>query len=132
MASPPYTVCVDRPRLLIRATLHGLWQLGTLERFRREMERALAELATTGATPDRFRLLVDLRDHGVQPREVAQAIQAQLTHHASAGPHAILVSQSALHKMQVQRMGATLNAAYFADEAAALAWLLAAGPAAAD
>ena len=126
MSETPYTVQVDRDRLFVRLTLHGLWDLGTVERYSEAAREAFAALGTNGEPVSGSRILIDLRQHGIQPRDVAERIQAKLKNGLSPGArHAVLVSESTLHRMQAQRIGTLINASFFSDEAEAMAWLFA-------
>ncbi len=128
MGEQPYTVVVDGARGLVRATLRGIWSLEILGRYSAALVDALGQLARDGHSPASARLLIDLRQHGIQPREVAEAIQARVSEtEMPVGRTAVLVSPSALHRMQAQRIGALFHANVFDDDARALSWLL--GPA---
>lgn len=118
-----YRVEVDPRALSARLTLFGLWDLATVDRYSRDVEQALSE----GGAADRYRLLIDLRSHGVQPREVAAEIQSRLMQGVDRTSRiAVLVSESLLHRLQAQRLGSHVRASFFADEGEALAWLAAA------
>lgn len=121
----PYTIAVDASRGLIRATLRGMWDLGVLAGYTAELQATFARLSASVPPGQPLELLIDLRQHGVQPREVGEAIQAELARAdvAAAARTAVLVSPSALHRLQAQRLGSHLAASFFADEAEALAWL---------
>lgn len=126
MAEPPYTVSVDRERSLVRLTLSGLWDLPTCERYAADVRKAFAGLVAMGVPIDAYGVLIDLRRHGVQSREVSERTQAELRNGISSGSHhAVLVSESVLHKMQAQRVGSLIGASFFTDEARAIDWLLA-------
>ena len=120
----PFTIETDRTSNMIRLTLRGLWDLPTVERYVAAAREALSALTRDGIPPSEIGLLVDLRQQGIQPREVTERIQAALKEGPSRGSrHAVLVSSSTLHRLQAQRVGVLLGASFFDDEAAALAWL---------
>ena len=117
-----YRIEVDPRTLSARLTLFGLWDLATLNRYTYDVTQALAE----GGAAGRYRILIDLRNHGVQSREVAAAIQSRLMMGIEqASQVAILVSPSLLHRLQAQRLGSHVQASFFADEDEALTWLTA-------
>ena len=71
-------------------------------------------------------MLLDVRRHWIQSKEVAAEIERGLAELTELGQrHAVLVSPSALHKAQARRVTSRLVAGYFEDEGEALAWLLA-------
>ena len=134
MTHAPYTIDVDENARLVRLALFGLWDLETLDRYAKDVWQAFSRAEAAGIAPERFRVLIDLTQHGVQPREVAERIQRQLAVGISpASRHAVLVSESALHKIQAQRVGAHLSGVFFASrEEDAMTWLLAADSAGPD
>lgn len=124
MAEAPYTISVDRNRGLVRMTLRGIWDLKTFEDYAAAARRAYAELTEQETPPAACRILIDLRQHGTQPRQVAEGIQAELASgEARPAQHAVIVSESMLHRMQAHRLGATINASFFTDEETAMNWL---------
>ena len=124
MADEQFRIEIDQSELLVRLTLFGLWDVGTVDRYAAAAKSAFAELTHAGAPIADCKALIDLRKHGVQSREVTERIQSWLGLALSDGAHhAVLVSESMLHRLQAQRVGSALDAAFFSDEAGALAWL---------
>ena len=124
MADKLFRIDVDQRQSLVRLTLFGQWDVVTVDRYAAAAQDAFATLTEAGTPLDRCKALIDLRQHGVQPREVTERIQRWISLDLSEGArHAVLLSESALHRMQAQRVGSTLGAAFFSDEAEALAWL---------
>ena len=118
-----FTIGVDVRRSLIHLQLYGIWDVPTVDRYAAAAQAAFAKVAE-GAARDGCKVLIDLRRHGVQPREVAERIGAWLTKAASEeARYAVLVSDSSVHKMQAQRLGSLLSAQVFSDEGEARAWL---------
>ena len=125
MTRPPFTIEYDEPQQLLKLRLFGLWELETLDRYTDELNRIFGRIAASGGSPKDSRILVDLREHGIQSREVASEIETRLSRGAAvAKRHAVLVSESALHKMQAARAGSQIQARFFTDEQAAVDWLL--------
>ena len=124
-AEPGYEIHVDVERRLVRLTLVGFWTRQTYERYDHALEKLAAQASAAGRSRYEYRVLVDVRRHGLQSKEVAAEIERGLTELADHGQrHAVLVSPSALHKAQARRITSRLVAGYFGDEEEALAWLL--------
>ncbi|WP_293884058.1 hypothetical protein [Sphingomonas sp.] len=125
MSTPGYKIEVDTKNRLVRLTLTGFWDRATFDRYTEEIEGLAQEARRAGRARLDYRVLVDLRNHGVQSREVATSIEAGMIHNASPlQRHAVLISNSALHRSQVQRLGASTDTRLFENEEDALAWLL--------
>lgn len=76
-------------------------------------------------------MLVDLREHGGQSRDIIDKIQARLAQGDwRASRRALILSALALHKMQAQRLETSADTAFFGNEDEAMQWLLADNPAA--
>ena len=124
MADELYTIKIDRQRSLVRLTLFGLWDVAAVDRYAAAAQAAFSTLTKAGTPLDRCKVLIDLRQHGVQPREVTERIQIWLKKALSGGAlHAVLVSESLLQGMQARRVGTLLDAEFFANEVMALDWL---------
>ncbi|WP_010188659.1 STAS/SEC14 domain-containing protein [Sphingomonas sp. PAMC 26605] len=125
MIAPHYKIDVDIKRRFVRLTLSGFWDRATFDRYTQEVEGLAREAIRAGRVRQDYRVLLDLRNHGVQSREIAAEIEAGLIRNASPKQrHAVLISDSALHKSQVQRLGSATDARLFENEQDALAWLL--------
>ncbi len=125
IGSPGYSITVDMERHLVRLKLSGFWDLETYERYTCELDDMTTKAANADRSAQNLRVLVDLRDHGLQSREVATAIHENLKKAAySAQRHAVLISASFLHKTQAQRVSAPMKAQFFCDEEEAVMWLL--------
>lgn len=119
-----FEIDIDRRQLLVRLKLSGIWDIDTVDRYAVAAQAAFSELTGAGVGIASCRALIDLRRHGVQPREVTERIQGWLNLALSDGArHAVLLSESALHRMQAQRVGSAFDAAFFSDETEALDWL---------
>lgn len=119
-----YRIEVDPERSFARLTLSGLWDSGTVDRYTGDVESALEQAAAGGGPAGGYRILIDLRNHGVQSRDVAAEIQDRLSRGiAQASRIAVLTSPSALHRMQAQRLGSHVSASFFADAGEAEKWL---------
>ena len=125
MADEFFKTHVDPRQSLVRLSLSGQWTVEIVDDYAMAAEAAFRQLTETGTPLRKCKALIDLRQHGVQSREVAERIQGWIRLALSDGArHAVLVSDSALHRMQAQRVGALLGARFFSDEAQALDWLL--------
>lgn len=106
--------------------LRGFWTVETFDEYTGALAALAAKGKTSGRSPEEYRVLVDLREHGLQSKEVAARIEQGLADGATRRhPHAVLVSPSALHKAQAQRIGAQIAPRFFTEEATAMQWLMA-------
>ena len=71
-----------------------------------------------------FRVLGDLRDFAVQPREIAALIEQSQRASAQYGVDRMaIVCSSVLVKQQFRRVSEALECEYFTDKSEAIAWL---------
>ncbi len=125
-SEPPFAIDIDVARRFAKLTVVGMWTRATLDNYVDQLTRAFDETAALGATSREFRILVDLRRHGIQKRDVAAEIEVRLAQGAAqASRHAVLVSNSVLHAMQAKRAGSLIQAKVFLEEDDALDWLMA-------
>lgn len=125
MHKPPFEIDHDARRQLLTLRLVGLWDRAILDDYTAALNSIFSKVEASGRSTSGYRVLVDLREHGLQPRDIAAEIEARLSRGAAqASRHAILVSGSVLHRMQVKRAGAQIEAYIFVDEAEAMQWLL--------
>ncbi|WP_242140925.1 hypothetical protein [Sphingomonas sp. TREG-RG-20F-R18-01] len=126
IVAPGYVIRVDVARRLVTLKLLGFWTVETFDEYTRALKALAAKGKTAGRSPEEYSVLVDLREHGLQSKEVAARIEQGLAAGANRRhPHAVLVSPSVLHKAQAQRIGAHIAPRFFADEEAAMRWLMA-------
>lgn len=123
---PGYVIRVDVQRRLVTLKLLGFWTVETYDEYTRALKTLAVKGKAAGRSLEEYRVLVDLREHGLQSKEVAACIEQGLADGATRRhPHAVLVSPSALHKAQAQRIGAHIAPGFFTDEAVAMQWLMA-------
>lgn len=121
MSSLPFTIEVDRSTGVIRATAYEFWTLATLAQYEAAVVAAQGAVRRSGLGP---LLLIDVRRHGVQSREVVQGLQrfAGSTHGRTM--KTALIVESALYRLQAARIGSSAHHAMFQNDDDALAWLL--------
>ena len=121
---PSYLIETDPRRSYMRLTFSGLMDHGTVDRFEDEITAAIARMPSKDGRPGDCLFLSDVRDAGVQSRDISERLQAIM---ARYGPltrrTALLVSGSALEMMQVRRVAGMDGTAFFKSEGEALAWL---------
>ena len=123
-----YEVSIDPPRKLVNLKLTGQWDLTTVASYARAVGDGFARMKASGVTPGDYLLLVDMRAHGLQVREVTTAYQAFINAHASfVRRRATIVTPSALHELLAKRVAKELDLAngFFRTEQEALDWLFA-------
>ena len=121
-----YRIDVDPQRQLVHLRLLGQWDRPTLTAYRQELRNAMQTFAAQGARPGEYLLLIDVREHGVQPKEVAAEHQEIIAEYIPlARRRALVMSASALHALQVRRISPTPDVDMFRTDEEALAWLLA-------
>ena len=124
-AEPGYRIDVDVERRLVTLTLVGFWDQALFDRYTHEVEILAANGAKAGRPRTEYRVLIDLREHGLQSQSVAAQIQMGLIENETrTRRQAVLVSRSALHKAQAQRLGRSMDARFFENEHEAISWLL--------
>ncbi|MET0377306.1 MAG: hypothetical protein ABW128_23985 [Rhizorhabdus sp.] len=125
MTERQYSVDYDPGKRIIRLALVGQWDVETLHAYEQAITDTIAPLGGAGGLRKDLGFLVDKRNQGVQSKIVAEGLGAMILGGKDLKlPCAILLSLSALQKLQQQRVTASLsNTAIFTDEAKALAWL---------
>lgn len=119
-----FRISADPTTQLVRLWLAGQWDEATLAAYRRELGAAMRDFECQGGRPGEYLLLIDLREQGVQPKDVAAGHQAIIAEHAPlARRRALVMSESALHAMQVRRISPSAEVNMFRSEDEALVWL---------
>ena len=100
----------------------------TVDSFEQELAAAFSHVTAQGRQPGECRFLSDIRDAGVQPREITERLQAIMAQYimrygSLTRGIAMLVSESSLKMMQARRVAGGGGAAFFLDEDEATAWL---------
>lgn len=114
-----YSISFEPARRFMRVTRRGLWTIGVFRQYEREL-RSMLHLVQLR---DReFLGLVDLREQGVQTREVAQCFEALIAQDPLQPVRVAVLTTKALSKLQVERVGRTTQKV-FTSELEALSWL---------
>jgi hypothetical protein len=128
MTKPPakYSIRTDPRSQMITVVQSGLYTIADLIALSADFAAAIAKLAAHGGVPGQYLLLVDLRDHAIQTKEIADLLQTGVAAQGHLWRRmATVVSPSALQAMQAKRIGQVGSQALFQDRDAATAWLLA-------
>lgn len=114
-----YEITFDVARKLLRLALIGHWNRDVIEQFDRDRTATLESLGWSTGSYD---CLVDLRQQGVQSREVAErggeisAVGSHLPRRTA------VIASGMLAKLQVERVTGE-NERVFTSEEEAMAWL---------
>jgi hypothetical protein len=120
----PFEVVLDIAARRFHATLRGTWSTPTLVEFQNAMRDVIARCELTHTPPESLLALIDMRDYGVQSQEVASTMQAGVEHYQRLSRHiAVVVSGSALQRMQVRRVAPHSKHRFFTDYRCAVEWL---------
>ena len=108
----------------MRLTFSGHMDHATVDRFEQELAAAFARMPARGDC----RFLSDIRDAGVQSRDISERLQAIMAHYVARHGSltrriAMLVSGSSLEMLQARRVAGAGGTAFFVSEEDALAWL---------
>lgn len=124
MTSECYQFDYDADDRFLRLKLIGLWDESVLVAFVREAAELRNQVERSGHRSDEGRILIDLTDYPVQPKNITEQIAALLpTFGDKAGRVAVVRSTSALQHLQTQRLLALDKVRMFASFDEALAWL---------
>ena len=123
-SKPSYLIDSNPRKNYMRLTFSGHMDHATVDTFEQELAAAFANMPAKG----NCRFLSDIRDAGVQSRDIAERLQAVIAHYIGrygAPTHgiAMLVSGSALEMMQAKRVVGGDKTAFFVSEDDASAWL---------
>ncbi len=108
-------------RRFVELSMHGAWDMAVFERFSRDYLAAFEQIATLGGATH---MLIDARDFGIQPREVAESFPALI-----AGSRRLpeqrtaSVVPSLVNRIQARAGGDLVNVRYFRTIADAADWL---------
>lgn len=123
-SKPSYLIESDPRKNFMRLTFSGHMDHATLDRFEQELAAAFARMPAKGDC----RFLSDIRDAGVQSRDITERLQAIIAHYIvrfGSLTHgiAMLVSGSSLEMMQAKRVAGGGGTAFFLSEDDASEWL---------
>ena len=122
MDTLPFTIEVDRSSGLICAAAYEFWTPAILERFKVSVQVEQEVTRRSGLRP---LFLVDVRQHGVQSKEVVESLQAFANSSSWRATKTAVVVESALYRLQAARIGSGPNHAIFRSVDEARQWLLA-------
>ena len=122
MNTLPFTIEVDRSSGLISAAAYEFWTLATLELFKARVRAEQDAIRRSGLRP---LFLIDVRQHGVQSKEVVEGLQAFARSANCRATKTAVVVESALYRLQAARIGAEPDHAIFRSDDEARHWLLA-------
>ena len=122
-AEDGFSIDCDPSRRLVRVTLRGFWNAGTVDRYDRALHATGERMHAAGVRRTDLLALVDARALGAQSRELVDSYRERFDHPERRPRRLATLVSSALLRMQVQRIGMP-NQRLFEDERAALAWLL--------
>ena len=118
----PFTIEVDRSSGLIRAAAYEFWTLATLAQFKARVQAEQETIRRSGLRP---LFLIDVRQHGVQSRDVVEGLQAFARSPSCRATKTAVVVESALYRFQAERIGSERDHAIFRRDDEARQWLLA-------
>ena len=122
MNTLPFIIEVDRSSGLIRATAYEFWTLAILDQFKARVQSEQEAIRRSGQRP---LFLIDVRQHGVQSREVVEGLQAFAKSANCRATKTAVVVESALYRLQAARIGSEPDHAIFRSDDEARGWLLA-------
>lgn len=122
MNTLPFTIEVDRSSGLICAAAYEFWTSAILEQFKVRMQAEQEVIRRSGLRP---LLLIDVRQHGVQSREIVEGLQAFARSASFRATKTAVVVESALYRLQAARIGSEHDHAIFRSDDEARRWLLA-------
>lgn len=114
-----YSILFEPTRRLVRITRRGLWTVEIFGQYDGEL-RSLLELVQLRTRE--FLGLIDIRDQGVQTREVAQRFEKLIAEDLLQPVRVAVLTTKALAKLQAERVGRTTQRV-FTSENEALDWL---------
>ena len=119
-----YTLSYQPETRLLKLALQGVWNGKILDEFIVDVFDVRARVEAAAYREDKGRIMIDLSDYGVQPREISDRMAALLpvfgTH---ASRVAVVKSGSKLQNMQADRLLVSEKVKSFGSAAEAMAWL---------
>lgn len=116
----PLDLAVEPESRIVIVSGHGLWTASQLHAHLRDYQRLLGQLREPGS---HVRVLVNLKDVGVQTSEVTQILASGTLHCHLDGDRIAMIVPGSLAKMQMRRILGTRFHEYFISEVAARLWL---------
>lgn len=119
--APRYSVHIDENRSELHFVTSGLFDAETMDAFLKEVGKAVGPIL---ASRRKIRALGDLSDYVTQTREIGEKMAKTLARAEDAGiERTAIVINSAILKMQYQRISKGRNVAIFEDKQEAINWL---------
>lgn len=104
--------------------MRGVWDLETLTAFQQSMRETLEEHRASGQGAESLTALIDMTEFGVQPQAIAAAIRRDVEGYERLSRHiALVISESALQRMQIRRIAPQDKHRFFTDFDCAEQWL---------
>lgn len=104
---------------------YGLWTAALVESFLSDMAEVALRYAQAGLPEQSLMTTIDLRRHSIQARETIEWLAPNVhRYHYLSKRTAILLSRSALAKLQAERFLTLDRHRFFTSEAAARDWLV--------
>ena len=123
MSDAMFEVVPDVAAHLLSIRVHGFWDGATMAAYQKVLGEAVAKLQRTGGCNY---ILVDMTGYPIQPKQIAEAHGAILrASRKMEGTRVALVMQSALSRLQANRLAADTGHEIFPTPEAAMAWLMA-------
>ena len=117
-----FTISVDHPHRLVRATLIGFFTPAEVKRFAREEQAAVETLE---CPKGEHRVLIDASQCQVHTREVAEAFARLASDPPIKARRIAVVANGTLHRIQTRRILDADRSAMFDTLADAERWILA-------
>lgn len=106
-------------------TSYGLWDNALIDEFLDAMAVIQVRYDAAGTPPRQLHTVIDLRQHSVQVQETIERLAPEVhRYHDLSKRTAILLSRSALARMQAERFLTLDRHRFFTSEAVARAWLM--------
>lgn len=123
MSHEPFTILFEQDRRLLNISLRGLWDLAQVQHYEDSVRSMVRDIMRSGVIRQ-FDVLVDLREHAVQTRDVAEALQGVVGRIGDGVARlALVTSSSSLQKMQATRLGQSSFTRFFSSMEDADSWL---------
>lgn len=124
MLKASWTVSVEPHRKLLRLTITGFFLPDDITAFVQAVSGGIAQLRPF-CGGEAHVTICDTRGVHIQSQEAVAAFSDMLAHPAARSRRLAYVSDTALAQIQIRRLTARDDAAYFHDIASAEQWLLA-------
>jgi len=121
-----YQILFEPQYAILRVVLLGHWSMAIEERFEQDLDRAKLKSRASAPYLSDLKILIDGRQHGVQSQAVIQRLARYSETLSSDVKKTAVIVESALHRLQAQRLADNESHKVFVNEDAAIKWLIAA------